>query len=83
MASDKGGLRYLIDSYLEWAVRQGIPIVEGIAVNNHVEVVAGSLLVIALALATELGLGVAQRLVTPAGVRTGRSGRIAPTVSDA
>ena len=61
----------------------GTYIVEGIAVNNHVEVVAGSLLVIALALATELGLGVAQRLVTPAGVRTGRSGRIAPTVSDA
>jgi osmoprotectant transport system permease protein len=61
----------------------GTYIVEGISVNNHVEVVAGSLLVIALALATELGLGALQRLVTPAGVRSDRTARIAPTVSDA
>ncbi len=37
MTSDKG-LRYLIDSYLEWAARQGVPIIEGIAVDlNAVE----------------------------------------------
>ena len=38
MASDKGDLRYLIDSYLDWTARQGIPIVEGVAVDlNAVE----------------------------------------------
>jgi ABC-type proline/glycine betaine transport system permease subunit len=40
------------------------------------------LLVVALALITELALGTAPRLITPAGVRTRRSGRIASTVSD-
>jgi osmoprotectant transport system permease protein len=59
----------------------GSLIVEGISVNDHVEIVAGSLLVVALALATELGLGALQRVLTPAGVRMGRAGRIAPTVS--
>jgi hypothetical protein len=33
--SNDDGLRYLIDPYLEWAVRQGVPIVEGIAVDLH------------------------------------------------
>ena len=38
MASDKSGLRYLIDSYLEWIARQGVPVVEGIAVDlNAIE----------------------------------------------
>src|SRR5215468_8030983 len=38
VADDKGKLRYLLDSYLEWAARQGVPIVEGIAVDlNAVE----------------------------------------------
>jgi osmoprotectant transport system permease protein len=61
----------------------GTFIVEGISVNDHVEIVAGSLLVVALALVTELALGTAQRLVTPAGVRTDRAARVAPSVSDA
>ncbi len=60
----------------------GTYIVEGISVGDHVEIVAGSLLVIALALATELGLSAIQRLVTPAGVRPGPTARIAPTVSE-
>jgi mannose-6-phosphate isomerase-like protein (cupin superfamily) len=35
---DKGGPRYLVDTYLDWATRQGIPIVEGVAVDlNAVE----------------------------------------------
>ena len=33
--SNDDGLRYLIDPYLDWAVRQGVPIVEGIAVDLH------------------------------------------------
>ncbi|MFI5024947.1 MAG: hypothetical protein ACHQRJ_25270 [Alphaproteobacteria bacterium] len=38
MANDKGGIRYLIDPYLDWVGRQGVPIVEGIAVDlNAVE----------------------------------------------
>jgi mannose-6-phosphate isomerase-like protein (cupin superfamily) len=37
MASDKAP-RYLIDSYLEWAARQGVPVIEGVAVDlNAVE----------------------------------------------
>jgi mannose-6-phosphate isomerase-like protein (cupin superfamily) len=37
VASEKV-LRYLIDSYLEWAARQGVPIIEGIAIDlNAVE----------------------------------------------
>jgi osmoprotectant transport system permease protein len=60
----------------------GTLIVEGISVNDHIEIVAGSLLVVALALLTEVGLGAVQRLVTPAGVRTDRLTRLAPTVSE-
>ena len=38
MASDTNSLRYLIDSYRDWMAREGIPIVEGIAVDlNGVE----------------------------------------------
>lgn len=37
--------------------------------NGHVELVAGSLLVIALALLTEWGLAAVERALTPAGVR--------------
>jgi len=37
--------------------------------NGHVEIVAASLLVMALALLTEVGLAALQRLVTPAGIR--------------
>jgi osmoprotectant transport system permease protein len=59
----------------------GTFIVEGISVNNHVEIVAGSLLVVALALLTEWGLAGVQRLVTPAGVRADRRARVAPSVS--
>ncbi|MGH9115894.1 MAG: ABC transporter permease [Acidimicrobiales bacterium] len=47
----------------------GSLIVEGISVNDHVEIVAGSLLVIAVALLTELGLAALQKALTPAGVR--------------
>jgi mannose-6-phosphate isomerase-like protein (cupin superfamily) len=35
VTSDKATPRYLIDSYLEWIARQGVPIVEGIAVDLH------------------------------------------------
>ena len=35
MASDNAKLRYLIDPYLDWAQRQNLPIVEGIAVDLH------------------------------------------------
>src|SRR6266478_4940305 len=38
MASDTNSLRYLIDSYRDWMAREGIPVVEGIAVDlNGVE----------------------------------------------
>ncbi|MGH9057781.1 MAG: ABC transporter permease [Acidimicrobiales bacterium] len=47
----------------------GSLIVEGISVNDHVEIVAGSLLVIAVALLTEVGLAALQKALTPAGVR--------------
>jgi osmoprotectant transport system permease protein len=57
----------------------GSLIVEGISVNDHVEIVAGSLLVIALALLTELALGTVQRWMTPAGVRAEQSPRTAPS----
>lgn len=59
----------------------GSIIVTGISVNDHVEIVAGSLLVVALALLTELGLGALQRRMTPAGVRGDRFERVAPAVS--
>jgi osmoprotectant transport system permease protein len=47
----------------------GSLILQGISVNDHVEIVAGALLVIALALLTELGLASLQRALTPAGVK--------------
>jgi osmoprotectant transport system permease protein len=59
----------------------GTLIVEGISVNDHVEIVAGSLLVVVLAMLTEVGLGSLQRLVTPSGVRADRFERVAPAVS--
>ena len=38
VADDKGGLRDPVDTYLDWMARQGIPIVEGVAVDlNAVE----------------------------------------------
>jgi osmoprotectant transport system permease protein len=60
----------------------GTLIVEGISVNNHVEIVAGSLLVVVLALLTELGLAAVERWVTPRGIRANRVVRIAPAVAD-
>lgn len=47
----------------------GSLILQGISVNDHVEIVAGALLVIALALLTELALASLQRALTPAGVK--------------
>jgi mannose-6-phosphate isomerase-like protein (cupin superfamily) len=35
VAEQKPKPRYLVDSYREWAARQGVPIVEGIAVDLH------------------------------------------------
>ncbi len=38
VTDDKGGRRDLVDTYLDWMARQGIPIVEGVAVDlNAVE----------------------------------------------
>jgi osmoprotectant transport system permease protein len=53
----------------------GTLINEGLAANDQVEIFSGSLLVVALALGTEYGLSALQRLVTPAGLRVGRSQR--------
>src|SRR4051812_39528236 len=36
MPGDNRGLRYLIDTYLDWAARQQVPIVEGVAVDLNV-----------------------------------------------
>ncbi len=47
----------------------GSLILEGISVNDHVEIVAGALLVILLAFLTELGLAALQRALTPTGVK--------------
>jgi osmoprotectant transport system permease protein len=47
----------------------GSLILQGISVNDHVEIVAGALLVIALALLTELALASLQRALTPVGVK--------------
>ena len=47
----------------------GSLILEGISVNDHVEIVAGSLLVVVLALLTEVALAWVQRALTPAGVK--------------
>jgi osmoprotectant transport system permease protein len=53
----------------------GTLIIEGISINDHVEIAAGSLLVIALALVTEVGLAAVERAVTPAGVRLAMTDR--------
>jgi len=38
MALDNAALRYLIDSYLDWSRNQGVPVIEGVAVDlNTVE----------------------------------------------
>jgi osmoprotectant transport system permease protein len=47
----------------------GSLIVTGISVGDHVEIVAGSLLVVALAMLTEVAMAGLQRRLTPAGVR--------------
>lgn len=47
----------------------GTLIVDGIEGGDHVELMAGALLVMAVALGTELALAGVQRLVTPAGIR--------------
>lgn len=45
------------------------------SVNGHVQIVAGALLVIALALLTEWGLAAVERALTPAGVRLSMQNR--------
>jgi osmoprotectant transport system permease protein len=47
----------------------GSLILQGISVNDHVEIVAGALLVVVLALLTEISLAWVQRALTPAGVK--------------
>ncbi len=47
-------------------------IIDGFAVQDHVRVVAGAVLVAVLSLATEVTLSGVQRLVTPAGLRASR-----------
>jgi osmoprotectant transport system permease protein len=47
----------------------GTYIVNGIYEHDNVQLVAGALLVVVLALGTEVGLGSLQRVVTPAGIR--------------
>ena len=38
MAIDNAALRYLIDSYLDWSRQQGIPVIEGVALDlNSIE----------------------------------------------
>jgi mannose-6-phosphate isomerase-like protein (cupin superfamily) len=38
MAADTAALRYLIDTYLDWSKQQGVPVIEGVAVDlNEVE----------------------------------------------
>src|ERR1700754_4958912 len=38
MALDNAALRYLIDTYLNWSKAQGIPVIEGVAVDlNTIE----------------------------------------------
>ena len=46
----------------------------GINTNDHVELFAGALLVVALALLTEYGLSALQTAITPAGLRVGAGG---------
>ncbi len=50
-------------------------IVDGLAQRDHVQLVAGALLVAAVALATEFGLGVVERLVAPRSARKRRRPR--------
>jgi osmoprotectant transport system permease protein len=47
----------------------GTPVISGLNTNNTVEAFAGALLVALLAAMVALGLGVAQRLVTPLPLR--------------
>jgi osmoprotectant transport system permease protein len=47
-------------------------IVDGLAQKDTVQVFSGALIVAVLSMATELGLGVLQRLLTPAGLRRQR-----------
>jgi osmoprotectant transport system permease protein len=56
-------------------------IVDGFAVRNFVEVFAGAVLVALLSLATEVGLGVVQRLLTPRGLRRGAEETIVQSVA--
>jgi mannose-6-phosphate isomerase-like protein (cupin superfamily) len=35
VANEKAGLRYLIDSYREWIAREGVPVVEAVALDLH------------------------------------------------
>ena len=38
MAIDNAALRYLIDTYLDWSKQQGIPVIEGVAIDlNTIE----------------------------------------------
>jgi osmoprotectant transport system permease protein len=53
----------------------GIYIVGGLDQQDHVQLVAGAFMVAALALLTEVALGLAQRSLTPKGLRTGRRAR--------
>jgi osmoprotectant transport system permease protein len=52
----------------------GTYIVNGIYEHDNVQLVAGALLVVVLALSTEVGLGALQRVATPAGIRADRRG---------
>lgn len=58
----------------------------GVSTNDHVELFAGALLVVALALLTEYGLGALQTAITPAGLRVGsadgRRGRLRLRAAD-
>jgi osmoprotectant transport system permease protein len=59
----------------------GTYIVNGIYEHDNVQLVAGALLVVVLALGTEVGLGGLQRVVTPAGIRSDRLAVDRPTVA--
>jgi len=50
-------------------------IVDGLGARDNVEIFAGALLVAVLSFATELGLGLVQRLLTPRGLRMSRRHR--------
>ena len=53
----------------------GTYIVGGLDQQDHVQLVAGALMVAVLSLLTEVGLGLVQRVLTPDGLRTARGGR--------